>query len=107
MSFQNTVLHSIKRKIQGYTPLSTKDYTAMGQLDSATEERVVDQNETSVVQKNVKKRWVSYIWDTFDKSPEERRFLTKLDAAILTFASLGEYNFYFYFRAGFADLFAF
>jgi hypothetical protein len=27
--------------------------------------------------------------DTFDKSPEERRFLFKLDAAILTFASLG------------------
>ncbi|KAF1986877.1 pantothenate transporter [Aulographum hederae CBS 113979] len=35
------------------------------------------------------KRWVSYIWDTFDKSPEERRFLFKLDAALLTFASLG------------------
>lgn len=42
-----------------------------------------------VVQANVKRRWVSYIWDTFDKSPEERRFLFKLDAALLTFASLG------------------
>ncbi|PKY01125.1 putative MFS transporter Liz1/Seo1 [Aspergillus campestris IBT 28561] len=36
-----------------------------------------------------KRRWVSYIWDTFDKSPEERRLLFKLDTAILTFASLG------------------
>ena len=42
-----------------------------------------------VVQEEPKKRWVSYIWDTLDKSPEERRFLFKIDAAILTFASLG------------------
>lgn len=42
-----------------------------------------------VVQKPVKRRWVSYIWDTFDKSPEERRLIFKLDSAILTFASLG------------------
>jgi ACS family pantothenate transporter-like MFS transporter len=33
--------------------------------------------------------WKSYIWDTFDKSTEERRFLFKLDAVLLTFASLG------------------
>jgi ACS family pantothenate transporter-like MFS transporter len=37
-----------------------------------------------------KRTWRSYVWDTFDKSPEERRFLFKLDAVILTFASLGE-----------------
>ncbi|KAI0596729.1 pantothenate transporter liz1 [Biscogniauxia sp. FL1348] len=35
------------------------------------------------------KTWKSYVWDTFDKSPEERYFLFKLDAVILTFASLG------------------
>ncbi|KAJ5388814.1 hypothetical protein N7509_011355 [Penicillium cosmopolitanum] len=52
-----------------------------------TEEAAVE--STPVVEKNVKRRWVSYIWDTFDKSPEERRLLFKLDSAILTFASLG------------------
>lgn len=36
-----------------------------------------------------KKTWRSYIWDTFDKSPEERRFLFKLDAVVLSLASLG------------------
>lgn len=36
-----------------------------------------------------KKTWRSYLWDTLDKSPEERRFLFKLDAVILTFASFG------------------
>lgn len=41
------------------------------------------------MQKNVKQSWYGRIWDTFDKSPEERKFLSKLDAALLTFASLG------------------
>ncbi|KAI1500745.1 major facilitator superfamily transporter [Biscogniauxia marginata] len=36
-----------------------------------------------------KKTWKSYIWDTFDKPPEERRFLFKLDAVLMTLASLG------------------
>ena len=47
---------------------------------------------SDMVQKNPKKKWVSYIWDTFDKSPEERRLIFKLDTAILTFASLGMYT---------------
>ncbi|KAJ5811312.1 hypothetical protein N7474_007613 [Penicillium riverlandense] len=52
---------------------------------------VVEQGGSTapVVQTKAKRRWVSYIWDTFDKSPEERRLLFKLDSAILTFASLG------------------
>lgn len=36
-----------------------------------------------------KKRWYSYAWDTFDKTPEERKFLFKLDAYFLTIACLG------------------
>lgn len=43
----------------------------------------------TAVQSTPKRTWRSYLWDTFDKSPEERRFLFKLDAVILTFASLG------------------
>ncbi|ROV88755.1 hypothetical protein VMCG_10058 [Cytospora schulzeri] len=48
------------------------------------------QSSSSVsVQSTPKRTWRSYFWDTFDKSPEERKFLFKLDAVILTFASLG------------------
>lgn len=54
------------------------------------EEAAVD-SAIPQAQKAVKRKWVSYIWDTFDKSPEERRLLFKLDSAILTFASLGEH----------------
>lgn len=45
--------------------------------------------EFSVIQEKPQKKWTTYLWDTLDKSPEERRFLFKLDAAVLTFASLG------------------
>lgn len=44
----------------------------------------------AVIQEHVQRKWQSYLWDTFDKSPEERKFLFKLDFALLTFASLGE-----------------
>lgn len=53
---------------------------------------VVAQEEDLVIQKTPQKTWRSYIWDTLDKSPEERRFLFKLDAIILTFASLGYFS---------------
>ncbi|OAA39052.1 MFS general substrate transporter [Cordyceps fumosorosea ARSEF 2679] len=36
-----------------------------------------------------KPRWTAYLWDSLDKSPQERRFLFKIDAAILTVACLG------------------
>ncbi|KAL1858397.1 hypothetical protein Plec18170_002595 [Paecilomyces lecythidis] len=61
----------------------------MAPPDIVTEERASDQYDDVVIKKEPKRKWVSYIWDTFDKSPEERRLLFKLDAAILTFASLG------------------
>jgi MFS transporter, ACS family, pantothenate transporter len=45
--------------------------------------------ESAIISKSPKKTWRSYVWDTFDKSPEERRFLFKLDAVVLSLASLG------------------
>lgn len=42
-----------------------------------------------LVQAKPRATWRSYLWDTLDKSPQERRFLFKLDAVLLTFASLG------------------
>lgn len=42
-----------------------------------------------LVEEKPKLTWKSYVWDTLDKSPEERKFMFKLDAIILTMASLG------------------
>jgi hypothetical protein len=50
---------------------------------------VEEPGDSGVIQLKPQKIWTSYLWDTFDKSPKERRFLFKVDAAILTFASLG------------------
>ncbi|KAE8321610.1 major facilitator superfamily domain-containing protein [Aspergillus sergii] len=60
----------------------------MAPSPAIAEERAVD-STSDIVQKAPKRKWVSYIWDTFDKSPEERKLMFKLDSAILTFASLG------------------
>ena len=43
----------------------------------------------AVIKDKPQRKWQSYIWDSLDKSPEERRFLLKLDGVLLTFASLG------------------
>ncbi|PMD37533.1 MFS general substrate transporter [Hyaloscypha variabilis F] len=36
-----------------------------------------------------RKDWRRFVWDSFDKSPEERHFIFKLDLALLTFGCLG------------------
>ncbi|CAK7203795.1 hypothetical protein SEUCBS139899_006543 [Sporothrix eucalyptigena] len=35
------------------------------------------------------KTWRSYVWDSWDRPPAERRLLHKVDAVVLTFASIG------------------
>jgi hypothetical protein len=48
---------------------------------------VVIQSNDELKQKP--RKWYYYLWDTLDKPKEERWFMFKLDAALLTFASLG------------------
>lgn len=48
-----------------------------------------DEDAATWIRRNPRRSWKSHIWDTFDKSPEERRFLFKLDVALMTLASLG------------------
>jgi len=72
------------------TPLSdtkSRSYTS-GRFEYSTEALL----ENELVKDDVKhgtKSWYHYLWDTFDKPPEERWFLFKLDAVLLTLASLG------------------
>ena len=58
-------------------------------LDDNQDRRETSDKAEVVIQENVRRKWQSYVWDTLDKSPEERKFLFKLDFALLTFASLG------------------
>ena len=45
---------------------------------------------TSIVAGQRTRKWQGYIWDSFDKAPEERRFLLKLDVFLFGFACLGQ-----------------
>jgi ACS family pantothenate transporter-like MFS transporter len=65
----------------------------MSDLPSKSGDDVVDEQAyeraQEVIAAKPKRKWQSYIWDTFDKSPEERKFLFKIDTALLTLASFG------------------
>jgi ACS family pantothenate transporter-like MFS transporter len=56
-------------------------------LTNVNDTNVVIQSKQEMEQKP--KKWYYYLWDTLDKPKEERWFMFKLDAALLTFASLG------------------
>jgi hypothetical protein len=51
--------------------------------------KAVDADASSIAPEKTKSKWRGYIWDSFDKSPEERCFIFKLDLALLTFGCLG------------------
>jgi ACS family pantothenate transporter-like MFS transporter len=68
----------------------------MSDLPIKSADNVVDEQAYERAQEVIavkpKRKWQSYIWDTFDKSPEERKFLFKIDTALLTLASFGMWN---------------
>lgn len=80
------------------SPSSGDNTTHDGGLHSAPSDDDIDKDGLTAANRAVAERlvaekpkqtWKSKVWDTFDKSPEERKFLFKLDAVVLTFASLG------------------
>jgi MFS transporter, ACS family, pantothenate transporter len=49
-----------------------------------------DSGNNLVVAEGPKGTWRRHIWDSLDKPPEERKFLFKLDAGLLSIACLGK-----------------
>ena len=58
-------------------------------LSQAPSDESSGYDRETIAKRDAKRRFVSYLWDTLDKPYEERRLLFKLDAALLSFASLG------------------
>ena len=58
-------------------------------LNEGQDQREPSDKAEEIIHENVQRKWQSYLWDSLDKSLEERKFLFKLDFALLTFASLG------------------
>ncbi|KAI1266542.1 MFS general substrate transporter [Xylariaceae sp. FL1019] len=69
--------------------VSTDVKASTNSLSGRSSSENTSHDGADVVATKPKKTWRSYLWDTFDKSPEERKFLFKLDAAVLSLASLG------------------
>jgi hypothetical protein len=73
------------------TYASYYQFTRMGHPQDVSAEVVPATNiiQSSEELKEKPHKWYYYLWDTLDKPKEERWFMFKLDAALLTFASLG------------------
>jgi ACS family pantothenate transporter-like MFS transporter len=81
--------HVVMHKVEVLLP-DRDVFLTTNTMTKATDQEVqVHHTAVDVVQEQPKRRWQSYVWDYLDKSPEERRFLFKLDSAVLTFAYLG------------------
>ncbi|CAK7565427.1 MAG: hypothetical protein SEPTF4163_003344 [Sporothrix epigloea] len=45
--------------------------------------------QTMTPTRNTHRTWRSYIWDSWDRPPDERRLMNKIDVVVLSFASIG------------------
>jgi len=82
------------RNRQGYHPIGRPTHSAHSSAHSLSQ---LDTDMVATVQttESVEKRPLSsYFWDTWNKSPEERKFLGKLDALLLTYAALSYFSKY-------------
>ena len=80
------------------TNVPTPSYLCSMYLSEGQDQREPSDKAEEIIQEDVQRKWQSYLWDSFDKSPEERKFLFKLDFALLTFASLGAHPITFHVR---------
>ena len=61
------------------------------QVTTASVYSIDAENQTNTQSEDVKpvRSWKSYVWDTWELPPDQRWMLFKVDAYVLTFASLG------------------
>lgn len=62
--------------------------SSKGDVES-TEDATLPRATDPIIAETPKRTWRSYIWDSLDKDPKERRLVFKLDCALLTIGCLG------------------
>ncbi|CAK7268115.1 hypothetical protein SEPCBS57363_002932 [Sporothrix epigloea] len=60
-----------------------------GSVDESLDETDDKYLQTRTPTRNTHRTWRSYIWDSWDRPPDERRLMNKIDAVVLSFASIG------------------
>lgn len=80
---------SVATHVQDITSTPESDHSiSKGDLESTqapTSPRATD----PIIAQTPKHTWRSYIWDSLDKDPKERRLVFKLDCALLSIGCLG------------------
>lgn len=89
MSSEHKATHFPATETLAVAAGASKDVNASTKAPAVYSSSSAASSVHGVVQAQPKRTWRSTAWDTLDKPPEERRFLFKLDAVILTMASLG------------------
>ena len=69
----------------GNTGTTSRTPSSVRSLDAET---APDNSQETVIVKPVS-TWKGYLWDTWDLPPDQRWLLFKVDAFVLTFASIG------------------
>ncbi|THH21258.1 hypothetical protein EW146_g270 [Bondarzewia mesenterica] len=78
-------LHTVKLLSYGFSMALYAKFVA--RLMFGMTEADVNRSEDDVYQ-------LAYVWDTWDKPPEERKFLQRLDACLITYAALSYFSKY-------------
>lgn len=69
-------------QVEGASLSSAKSITALGQKD------VEDESAVPGRKRSLRKKILSVIWDSLDKTPEERAFIAKIDWWILSYCCI-------------------
>ncbi|KAH8092630.1 MFS general substrate transporter [Cristinia sonorae] len=87
-------LVQLQRRQQGYRPVSLPPEPTSPSGYNTTSLSPLLTRSAMAKEKTGKRPLSSYIWDTWDKPPEERKFLAKLDSFLLTYAALSYFSKY-------------
>ncbi|KAL4249324.1 MFS transporter superfamily protein [Abortiporus biennis] len=88
-------LQTWEKLVQYIFPSPTAEgYVALATVPSESHISPNTSNSAAMGKADTRRPLRSYIWDTWDKPPEERKFLAKLDACLLTYAALSYFSKY-------------
>lgn len=80
----------VKHRMQGFVPLDDGFMGQQHQPSVTADAADIESNASSAELAKPIKTWKGYIWDTWDLPKDQRWLLFKLDAVVLTFASVSE-----------------
>lgn len=89
--FQIMISTEMSTKPEGGAPWQSASVGDVERIENV--ESYDNQNRAeTLIAEAPKRKWQSYIWDSLDKSPEERKLILKIDCSLLIIACLGRFS---------------